>query len=221
MQIWKFIDNLSLGLCTFYFPSTPNLSYLWLFAANREARGIYYACFTFTSLFHQSSLGFSWLKWKYYTLLSIVFVASIGNIYETLLKPLNHIRRKSWQSLVSESVAETGTWWIGMGNGEWFGFGMYFYFININSLQKFTIVGHNGLNASHCIIPSVFLKEMFVDKYPFTESMRNLNTDFPKENEKESKDPSEELDDSDQSEIEEIETENVLEGSWIQELDSE
>ena len=54
--------------------------------------------------------------------------------------------RRSWKTYASEGLGWFGSWWVGVGNGDWFGF-----------------VGHNG-RGDKTIVPSIILEQMTVNR---------------------------------------------------------
>jgi hypothetical protein len=133
-NIWEKEDNVRPALLSLYFTSRKmraifylgcslKLSYNWLFL-DGESR-------------HSRILG-----------AGMLLLTSILNFPKLFPSSMN-ATYGSWQSVATDSTGFLGSWWAGVGDGEWFAF-----------------LGHNG-SSEKTIIPISILEQMSVQKTPF------------------------------------------------------
>ena len=160
------LDHVALGYSTFFLgigQSSFQPSFLWLYAANRTSRAVFYSGYAFylVNQWLNRTNPFESKKQLIFSI-GLLSLAAFGNLIDHTLKKMmdwsNHWY--DWRYTISEAAHETGTWWTGFGNGEWFAF-----------------VGHNGRHSNKNIVPSIFMEDLHVVDQSNSEKMDRSRPD--------------------------------------------
>jgi hypothetical protein len=142
------MDNVMLGFATFYMGDLLDIeqktypSLLWMYFTSSSLRGVMYAGFSVKIVADWLLMGKVFQSHKMIAAVLFGYTAfTINRSTVAALKSKFH----SWQTTATNTgKGLEGTWWIGGGDGEWFGF-----------------VGHNGADET-TILPATLLEQMSV-----------------------------------------------------------
>lgn len=130
-----------------FFETSPSASFagssLWLYFTSRNLRNVCYLGISSKILFNiitKRSIGTG--NWSRLILASVFGLSAFLNIKIPNLFSSNPKQESFWSTSAQDSQSLMGTWFLGCGNGEWFG-----------------IIGHNGVEET-TILPSIVLEQM-------------------------------------------------------------
>lgn len=160
------LDYFSLGFASFFLGdilegSNANPSLLWLYFTSTPMRAILYSGFAL-------KLSINYLtgqesRPKALFAIGLFAGSAYFNFPKLYLDPNEKTDYGSWRQSATEGLGWMGSWWIGGGNGEWFGF-----------------FGHNGSDEK-TILPASLLEQMSVKKETKSEDgiivMEELDSD--------------------------------------------
>jgi hypothetical protein len=142
------MDNVMLGFATFFMGDLFDIeqktypSLLWMYFTSSSLRGVMYAGFSAKIIADWLLMGKEFKSHKMIAagLFGYTAYTMSRSAVETFKSKLN-----SWQTTATNTgKGLDGTWWVGGGDGEWFGF-----------------VGHNGADET-TILPAPLLEQMSV-----------------------------------------------------------